>query len=180
MTQTASTEFPALDSDPIEKLAIDTIRTLCIDAVQAANSGHPGTPMALAPVMYSVWQKTALRPRPSDLEQSRSVRAVRWACLDFALLDASSGRRQVGQSPVRGPRRASRSAGGPEEVPPARFQVPWPSGVPLDCRHRMHHRSARHGHRDQRWNGDGRPVAGGHVQPTRLRLVQLQRLRDCW
>jgi len=56
MTQTASTEFPALDSDPIDKLAIDTIRTLCMDAVQAANSGHPGTPMALAPVMYTVWQ----------------------------------------------------------------------------------------------------------------------------
>ena len=50
MTQTA-TDFPALESDPIEKLAIDTIRTLCIDAVQAANSGHPGTPMALAPVI---------------------------------------------------------------------------------------------------------------------------------
>ena len=57
MTQTASTEFPALDSDPIDKLAIDTIRTLCMDAVQAANSGHPGTPMALAPVMYTVWQR---------------------------------------------------------------------------------------------------------------------------
>src|SRR6476659_1291567 len=62
MTQTASTEFPALDSDPIEKLAIDTIRTLCIDAVQAANSGHPGTPMALAPVMYSVWQRLRFAP----------------------------------------------------------------------------------------------------------------------
>ena len=61
MTQTA-TDFPALESDPIEKLAIDTIRTLCMDAVQAANSGHPGTPMALAPVIYAVWQKSALRP----------------------------------------------------------------------------------------------------------------------
>ena len=62
MTQTASTEFPALDREPIEKLAIDTIRTLCIDAVQAANSGHPGTPMALAPVMYSVWKKLRFDP----------------------------------------------------------------------------------------------------------------------
>ena len=61
MTQTA-TDFPALESDPIEKLAIDTIRTLCMDAVQAANSGHPGTPMALAPVMYSVWQKLRFDP----------------------------------------------------------------------------------------------------------------------
>ncbi|MDZ4819300.1 MAG: transketolase [Planctomycetota bacterium] len=40
----------------IEQLAINTIRTLSMDAVQAANSGHPGTPMALAPVAYSIWQ----------------------------------------------------------------------------------------------------------------------------
>ncbi|RMF94705.1 MAG: transketolase, partial [Planctomycetota bacterium] len=41
----------------IERLAVDTIRTLSMDAVQAANSGHPGTPMALAPVAYSLFQK---------------------------------------------------------------------------------------------------------------------------
>jgi transketolase len=40
----------------IEQLAINTIRTLSMDAVQAANSGHPGTPMALAPVSYALWQ----------------------------------------------------------------------------------------------------------------------------
>ena len=39
----------------IEDLAINTIRTLCIDAVQAANSGHPGTPMAITPVVYELW-----------------------------------------------------------------------------------------------------------------------------
>ncbi len=41
----------------IEELAINTIRTLSMDGVQAANSGHPGTPMALAPVAYSIWQE---------------------------------------------------------------------------------------------------------------------------
>ena len=41
----------------IDQLAIDTIRTLSMDAVQAANSGHPGTAMALAPVAYELWQK---------------------------------------------------------------------------------------------------------------------------
>jgi transketolase len=41
----------------IDQLAIDTIRTLSMDAVQAANSGHPGTPMALAPVAYTLWQR---------------------------------------------------------------------------------------------------------------------------
>jgi transketolase len=38
----------------IEQLAINTIRTLSIDAVQAAKSGHPGTPMALAPLVYTI------------------------------------------------------------------------------------------------------------------------------
>ena len=42
--------------DTIDQLAVNTIRTLSMDAVQAANSGHPGTPMALAPVAYTLWQ----------------------------------------------------------------------------------------------------------------------------
>ena len=41
----------------VENLAINTIRTLSMDAVQAANSGHPGTAMALAPVAYTLWQR---------------------------------------------------------------------------------------------------------------------------
>ena len=45
---------PMIDQS-IEQLCINTIRTLSIDAVQAANSGHPGTPMALAPVGYVLW-----------------------------------------------------------------------------------------------------------------------------
>src|SRR6476620_5468623 len=43
-------------ADAIEQLAVNTIRTLSMDAVQAANSGHPGTPMALAPVTYKLWR----------------------------------------------------------------------------------------------------------------------------
>lgn len=49
----------------MEKLAINTIRTLSMDAVQAANSGHPGTPMALAPVGYCIWNHF-LRFDPED------------------------------------------------------------------------------------------------------------------
>jgi transketolase len=41
----------------IEQLCINTIRTLSIDAIQKSNSGHPGTPMALAPVAYVLWQR---------------------------------------------------------------------------------------------------------------------------
>jgi transketolase len=44
-------------SDTIDQLCVNTIRTLAMDAVQAANSGHPGTPMALAPVVYCLWQR---------------------------------------------------------------------------------------------------------------------------
>ena len=46
------------ENDPkMEQLAINTIRTLSIDAVQAAKSGHPGTPMALAPLVYTIWNR---------------------------------------------------------------------------------------------------------------------------
>jgi transketolase len=49
----------------IDQLAINTIRTLSIDAVEKANSGHPGTPMSLAPVAYELWQNH-LRYDPAD------------------------------------------------------------------------------------------------------------------
>ena len=49
----------------LDALCINTIRTLSMDAVQAANSGHPGTPMALAPVAYCLWQQF-LRFDPQD------------------------------------------------------------------------------------------------------------------
>lgn len=45
------------DQVSIEQLSINTIRTLAMDAVQEANSGHPGTPMALAPVTYCLWNQ---------------------------------------------------------------------------------------------------------------------------
>ena len=54
MTESKNAAAPTDQS--IDQLAVTTIRTLCIDAVQAANSGHPGTPMALAPVTYALWQ----------------------------------------------------------------------------------------------------------------------------
>src|SRR5947208_592307 len=56
----ATTEQARLDL-----LTVNTIRTLAMDAVQAANSGHPGTPMALAPVAYCLWQRF-LRFDPDD------------------------------------------------------------------------------------------------------------------
>jgi transketolase len=49
----------------IDKTCIDTIRTLSMDAVQKAKSGHPGTPMSMAPVAYALWQDV-LRYDPAD------------------------------------------------------------------------------------------------------------------
>jgi transketolase len=51
--------------DETDALAVNTIRTLAIDAIQKANSGHPGTPMALAPAAYVLWQRF-LRFDPED------------------------------------------------------------------------------------------------------------------
>ena len=49
----------------LDQLSINTIRTLAIDGVQKANSGHPGAPMGLAPVVYELWQRY-LRYDPAD------------------------------------------------------------------------------------------------------------------
>ncbi len=55
----------AMAQTDFAQLAINTIRTLSIDAVQAANSGHPGTPMALAPLVYTIWNRV-MRFDPQD------------------------------------------------------------------------------------------------------------------
>ena len=47
----------ATERGDLESLCVNTIRTLAMDAVQQANSGHPGTPMAMAPVAYTLWQR---------------------------------------------------------------------------------------------------------------------------
>jgi len=54
-----------MTSPDLDQLAINTIRTLSIDAVQQAKSGHPGTPMALAPLVYTIWNRV-LRFDPKD------------------------------------------------------------------------------------------------------------------
>jgi len=53
----ATTVKNTLNSAELDELCINTIRTLSIDAVQAAKSGHPGTPMALAPLVYTIWNR---------------------------------------------------------------------------------------------------------------------------
>ena len=55
----------ATDRQALDRLAIDTIRTLAMDAVQKANSGHPGTPMALAPIAYVLYTRV-MRHNPQN------------------------------------------------------------------------------------------------------------------
>jgi transketolase len=80
---------PATD---IERLSIDTVRGLAMDAVQQANSGHPGTAMALAPLAYTLF-KRFLRSNPRDPQwpdRDRFVLSAGHACvLQYSLLHLS-------------------------------------------------------------------------------------------
>src|SRR5262245_6707216 len=65
-TPTTETAAPVTaDRAPLDTLSINTIRTLAIDAIQQANSGHPGTPMGMAPTVFALWQRV-LRFDPQD------------------------------------------------------------------------------------------------------------------
>jgi transketolase len=61
----ASVVAHPVTSTEVDQLCINTIRTLSIDAVQQAKSGHPGTPMALAPLVYTLWNRV-MRFDPKD------------------------------------------------------------------------------------------------------------------
>ncbi len=117
-------------SDKIDQLCVNTIRTLAMDAVQAADSGHPGTPMAMAPVAYTLWQRF-LRFDPNDPvwpNRDRFVLSIGHASmLLYALLhltdvkavsagdDVSSGAPAVSLDDIRNFRQLdSRTPGHPE------------------------------------------------------------------
>src|ERR1700693_5265071 len=62
---TAPPSSPSASGKSLEELCINAIRVLSMDAVQKADSGHPGTPMALAPLAYVLWTQH-LRYNPAD------------------------------------------------------------------------------------------------------------------
>ncbi|MCA9909198.1 MAG: transketolase, partial [Anaerolineae bacterium] len=68
-------------TNDLTTLAINTIRTLSIDAVQKANSGHPGLPLGAAPMAYALWQRH-LKHNPHD---------PKWADRDRFILSAGHG-----------------------------------------------------------------------------------------
>ena len=95
----AVSEQAVASAQQLDTLSINTIRTLAIDAVQQANSGHPGAPMGLAPVAYCLWQEF-LRYDPADptwLNRDRFVLSNGHASmLLYALLHLAEVRRVEG------------------------------------------------------------------------------------
>src|SRR5262245_27539884 len=70
-----------MPGNDLQRLSIDTIRTLSMDAVQKANAGHPGTPMSTAPMAYALWHRF-LKHNPRD---------PKWADRDRFVLSAGHG-----------------------------------------------------------------------------------------
>ena len=164
--------------DKLAQLAINTIRTLSMDAVQQANSGHPGTPMALAPLVYTLWNRV-LRFDPQDpiwpnrdrfVLSNGHASMLLWSLLHLTKTQAvNADYEQAGSA--RGLARRH------PPLPPARQQGPRSPRISLDLGRGDHDRSARPGRGDQRRHGDRREVARRSLQPARLRGLRLRRLR---
>ena len=153
-----------MDQD-IDQLCINTIRTLSIDAIQKANSGHPGTPMALAPVAYTLWQRF-LRFDPADpiwpnrdrfVLSAGHASMLLYSLLHLAEVQAVDPDYEVVGEPAVSARRH-------RELPPARLARPRPPRVPLDLRGRDDDRPARPGDRDLGRDGDR--LASGRAPAT--------------
>jgi transketolase len=147
----------------LDRLAIDTIRTLSMDAVEAAKSGHPGTPMALAPVAFAVW-RDFLRYDPADAAWPNRDRFVlscgHASMLLYSLIHLAGIRRPDGAPAVS-----------LDEI--KRFRQ-------LDsvcAGHRDHHRPARPGLRQLGGHGHGVEVAQRPLQPAGAHGVRLRHLR---
>ena len=99
---TQETAFRSRASTNIDRLSIDTIRTLAIDAVEKAQSGHAGAPMGLAPVGYTLWTRY-LRYDPADpdwINRDRFVLSAGHGCMLLYALLHLSGVEQAGRPAV--------------------------------------------------------------------------------
>ena len=94
---------PAAGYDDLDQLAVNTIRTLSMDAVQKANSGHPGAPMGLAPVAYALWTRF-LTYNPDHPEWAGRDRFVlsngHASMLLYSLLHLAGVKEDSGKKPV--------------------------------------------------------------------------------
>ncbi len=113
----------AAERHSLDRLAVNTIRTLAMDAVEKAKSGHPGTPMALAPVAYTLWQDLLVFDceDPHWLNRDRFVLSnghasmLLYALLHLARVKDESGRPAVTLDDIKAFRQlGSRCPGHPE------------------------------------------------------------------
>ncbi len=152
----------------IDQLAINTIRTLSIDAVEKANSGHPGTPMALAPVAYELWQNH-LRYDPADPiwpNRDRFVLSAGHASMLLYSMLFLAGVKKV-EADYEITDEPAGSLHEIEELPPAALAHARPPRVPLDQRRRDHDRAAGPGDRHLGRDGARLEVAGASASaPT--------------
>src|ERR1700726_2047761 len=111
---------------PMEMLCINTIRPLSMDAVQAANSGHPGTPMGMAPLAYCLWQEF-LRYDPNDplwpnrdrfVLSAGHASMLLYSVLHLAAVKEAGKNLKILEGPAAGPE-TSRISGSSEAVAPA-------------------------------------------------------------
>ena len=156
----------AEDRTTLDELCVNTIRTLSMDAVQKANSGHPGTPMALAPLAYVLYTRVMDHSpsQPDWPDRDRFVLSCGHASMllystlyltGYGLtLDDLKNFRQLG-SPTAGHPEYGHAAG-----------------------HRDHDRPARPGHLDRRRHGARRAHAGRALQPRGPRDRRPLHVRD--
>ena len=174
---TAIAPVEKLSAAQLDQLCINTIRTLSIDAVQQANSGHPGTPMALAPLVYTIWNRVMqIRSAEPDLAESRPLRAVERPCLDAALVCAPSHRRSGRECRLRNPGQPSvtlddiRRFRQLDSKAPGHPEYHWVSGVETTTG------PLGQGVGNERGHGDRGKVARPPLQPAGLRDLRLQHL----
>jgi len=87
------TQKQLIDQDELDQLCINTIRFLAVDAVQKANSGHPGLPMGDAPLAYVLWTRFfALRSTQTSLAEPGPLCALGRAWLDASVQPPSLNR----------------------------------------------------------------------------------------
>ena len=164
----STTQISAKSVD-LDQLCINTIRTLSIDAVQQAQSGHPGTPMALAPLVYTIWNRV-MRFDPQDpiwpnrdrfVLSNGHASMLLWSILHLTKTQAVDAEYEtLGQPSV--------TLDDIRHFRQTRQQSSWPSRVPLDVGRRVHHRPTGAGNRDQRRHGNRAKMARGALQPSRF------------
>ena len=147
-------------NSPADEKRINTIRFLAVDAVQKANSGHPGLPLgARRHGVHAVVAAPAVQPERSALVRPRPLRALGRPRVDAAVRAAV-------------PHRLRPDARRPQDVPPARQQDAGPPRSRTHAGRRGDDRAARPGLRATRvGHGDRRSASRRRLQPRRSAIV---------